>query len=40
MTRYSFALLAITLSVLLGLAAPLSARRTVLMEQGANVGCG
>jgi len=25
---------------ILGLSTPLSARRTVLLEQGANVGCG
>jgi len=30
----------VALSFILGLSGPLSARRTVLFEQGANVGCG
>jgi hypothetical protein len=40
MTRPGFVALALALSVLLAVAAPISARRTVLMEQAANVGCG
>jgi hypothetical protein len=35
------AMLAVAVPILiLGLCAPLSARRTMLFEQGANVGCG
>ena len=30
----------VALILILGFSAPLSARRTVLFEQGANVGCG
>lgn len=41
MARLRTAVLAMAaLIFILGLSTPLSARRTVLFEQGANVGCG
>jgi hypothetical protein len=41
MVRSGTAVLVVAaLIFILGLSAPLSARRTVLFEQGANVGCG
>jgi hypothetical protein len=36
----SVVLVAVALFFILGLSTPLSARRTVLLEQGANAGCG
>jgi hypothetical protein len=36
----SAVLVVVALFFILGLSTPLSARRTVLLEQGANVGCG